>query len=286
MLHRAAGHLWTVGPPLAGKLRWSTPVLGQRFEVVVQDPAIGSVRLTGILDEPEGASALLLILHGYGASANSAICSKMALAARRAGLSSLRLSMRGADLSGDDFYHGGLSGDARAALASPKLRHYRKVFLAGYSLGGQIAMRCALDHIDDRIRSVAAICAPLNVAAAAHEFDRPSRRLYRRYLFAGLNRVYSATAARRNLPTPLKTVRRARCIRERDELTVVPRFGFRSIPDGRNQADRGLARSCTLVPPAGENLRLVGNAGCARRVELQRCVCGGTRPETPRGYDN
>ena len=190
---------------------------------------IGSVRISGILDELEGADAILLIVHGYGGSANSRVCSKMAWAAHAAGMASLRLSMRGADLSGDDFYHGGLTADARAALASPESRHYRKIFLVGYSFGGQIAMRCALDHIDVRIRSVAAICAPLNAAAAVHEFDRPSRSLYRRYVFAGLNRVYSATAAR--LPTPVKIVRRARCVRERDELTVVPRFGFRSADD-------------------------------------------------------
>jgi hypothetical protein len=192
---------------------------------------MGPVRLTGILDEPAGADSLLLIVHGHGANANAGVCSKMARAARRAGIASLRLSLRGADLSGDDIYHGGLTDDARAALASPELRGYGKILLAGYSIGGQIALRCALDHIDDRIRSVAAICAPLSIAAAADEFDKPRHSLYRSYVLAGLNRVYAATAARRPLPTPLETVRRARFVRERDELTVVPRFGFRSADD-------------------------------------------------------
>jgi hypothetical protein len=192
---------------------------------------MGPVRLTGILDEPAGADSLLLIVHGHGANANSGVCSKMARAARQAGIASLRLSQRGADLSGDDIYHGGLTEDIRAALASPKIRGYRKIFLAGYSIGGHIALRCTLDHIDGRIRSVAAICAPLSIAAAADEFDKPALNPYRSYVLAGLNRVYAATAARRPLPTPVDIVRRARFVRERDELTVVPRFGFRSVDD-------------------------------------------------------
>jgi predicted alpha/beta-fold hydrolase len=155
----------------------------------------------------------------------------MASAAGRAGIASLRLSLRGADLSGEDIYHGGLTDDLRAALASPALRRYRKIFLTGFSVGGQIALRAALDGIDSRIRSVAAICAPLDLAAGADEFDRPSRGIYRAHVFDSLNRVYAATAARRSLPTPVEVVRRARFTRERDELTVVPRFGFRSADD-------------------------------------------------------
>lgn len=227
-LDSMAGHIWTVAPAVAEALRPSRPSFGAPFTTTVQDPGLGAIRLTGILDEPEGADTLVLIVHGHGSNAHSQTCAGMARASRAAGLASLRLSLRGADLSGEDIYHGGLTDDLRAALRSPGLRGYRKVLVAGYSVGGQIALRAALDHIDPRIRSVAAICAPLNLAAAADEFDRPSRRFYRSYVFAGLNRVYAATALRRSLPTPIEIVRRARSVRERDELTVVPRFGFSS----------------------------------------------------------
>jgi len=230
-LDSLAGHVWTVGPAVVEGLSRLSPAPGRHFETVLQDPTMGSVRLTGILDEPAGADSLLLIVHGHGANANSGVCSKMAQAARRAGIASLRLSLRGADLSGDDIYHGGLTEDVSAALASPELRGYRKIFLAGYSVGGQIVFRCALDHIDDRIRAVAAICSPLNIAAAADEIDRNPRNLYRSFVLAGLNKVYAATAAKRPLPTPVEVVRRARFVRERDALTVVPRFGFRSVDD-------------------------------------------------------
>ena len=46
---------------------------------------MGAVRLTGILDEPDGADSLVLIVHGYGSDAHSPHCAAMARAARLAG---------------------------------------------------------------------------------------------------------------------------------------------------------------------------------------------------------
>ena len=225
------GHMWTVTPFLQDTFRAPLRTLGRPFRATLQDPLMGTVRLTGTLDEPADAKSLLLIVHGYGGSANSSQCIAMARAAHKAGVASLRLSLRGADLSGDDIYHGGLTADLEAALASPELRGYQRVMVAGYSVGGCIAFRAALDHIDPRIRSVAAICSPLDLAAGADEFDRPSRSIYRNHVFGNLNRVYAATDARRPLPVPVEVVRKARTVRERDELAVVPRFGFGSADE-------------------------------------------------------
>lgn len=225
------GHMWTVAPVLHDAFRKPLGTPGRPFRTTLQDPVMGAVRLTGTLDEPENATSLLLIVHGYGGSANSSQCIAMARAAHKSGVASLRLSLRGADLSGDDIYHGGLTSDLKAALLSPELRGYQRVMVAGYSVGGCIAFRSALDHIDPRIRSVAAICSPLDLAAGADEFDRPSRSIYRNHVFGNLNRVYAATSARRPLPVPVEVVRKARTVRERDELAVVPRFGFASADD-------------------------------------------------------
>jgi len=154
-----------------------------------------------------------------------------AKAVAEAGQASLRLSLRGADLSGEDFYHFGLTDDLRAALASPELRRFRRIFLVGYSLGGHIALRAAIDQIDSRLCGVAAICPPLDLIANAAAFDAPALTAYRRYIFAGLNRIYAAVAARRKVPTAVAVVKQARTCAERDELTVVPRFGFASARD-------------------------------------------------------
>jgi predicted alpha/beta-fold hydrolase len=198
---------------------------------MVQDPLIGPVRLSGLFDDVPGADTLVLIVHGLGGSAASAYCAAGSRAARRAGFASLRLSLRGADLSGEDLYHGGLVDDLRAALASPEAAAYEHVLLLGYSVGGHIALRAALDQIDPRVRAVAAVCPPLDLGKSADALDAPGRRLYRRAVFAALDRAYTAVAARRVVPIPPALVRRARSCRERDDLTVVTRFGFASAAD-------------------------------------------------------
>ena len=83
-----------------------------------------------------------------------------------AGMSCLRLNLRGADLEGEDFYHAGLTADLHAALADPALERYERVHLLGYSLGGHVVLRWATESGDARVRSVAAICPPLDLEGA------------------------------------------------------------------------------------------------------------------------
>jgi predicted alpha/beta-fold hydrolase len=156
-LDSVAGHAWTVAPPLMESVLPFQRGCGKPFTTTVQDSVMGTVKLTGILDDT-GSDSLVLIIHGHGSNANSRSCADMARAARKAGLASLRLSQRGADLSGEDIYHGGLTDDLHAALQAPELLKYKRIFVAGYSVGGQIAMRSVIDHIDNRIRCVAAVC--------------------------------------------------------------------------------------------------------------------------------
>src|SRR5262249_43996995 len=157
---------------------------------------MGTVRLTGLLSETPGTDTLVLIVHGLSGNALSPYCARAAFAAAQVGYSSLRLSLRGADYSGEDIFHGGTTEDLGAALRAPEIFRYSRVLLLGYSVGGHIALRAAIDRIDSRMRAVCAICPPLDLQAATAAFDRPERRHYRRYIFRDLNRAYAAAAAR------------------------------------------------------------------------------------------
>src|SRR5262249_55034535 len=111
-LRSMLGHLWTVGPALKQTcFRRRERVAARPFQTVIHDRVMGPVRLTGFLEEPAGADSILLIVHGSGGNADSPQLIEMARAASDAGIASLRLSLRGADLSGDDIYHGGLTED-------------------------------------------------------------------------------------------------------------------------------------------------------------------------------
>src|SRR5262249_27975713 len=118
---RVTGHLWSVVPPLLAGLRPLTVPQSKTFKTVVVDDAVGTVRLTGILSEIPGADTIALIVHGLSGSALSPYCARAARAASQAGYSSLRLSLRGADYSGEDIFHGGTTEDLQAALRAPEI---------------------------------------------------------------------------------------------------------------------------------------------------------------------
>ncbi len=189
------------------------------------------MRLSGAYCRAPGSDTVVLVVHGLGGATTAGYCIGAASAASRAGYSCLRLALRGADRLGEDFHHAGMVDDVRAALASAQLAHYRRVFVVGYSMGGHIALRAAIEKVDQRIVAVAAICPPLDLAAGQRAIDAPSSWIYRRHVIAGLNEMYAAVAARRPVPTPIERVRMATTLREWDRLTVVPRFDFHDVDD-------------------------------------------------------
>ncbi|HKQ77946.1 MAG TPA: alpha/beta fold hydrolase [Blastocatellia bacterium] len=228
-----AGHFWTIAPAMKAALMPApAPAPEARpLKVTVDDPRLGSVRLNGLLSEAPASDTLVLIVHGMAGDANSHYCVTAARVVAEAGFSALRLSMRGADLSGEDIYHGGLTGDLTAVLASPELARYGRVFLLGYSFGGHLTLRAAVDRIDPRLRAVAAICPPLDLKATMRSCDSLSRRFYRWNINRAMNKSYARTAARRNLPTPVEALKRARTCDEWHSLAIAPRFGFRDADD-------------------------------------------------------
>ena len=224
-------HYWTIVPHalpriLRLKAPPSVPWAGK-----VMDPVTGSVNLSGRLRRKTGEGTLLLVVHGLGGHDSSVYALRAALAAERAGLDCLRLNLRGADRSGEDFYHAGLTQDISAALASPALASYHRILLLGYSLGGHVVLRYAVGEPDRRVGAAAAVCAPLDLDGCCASIDRPGLWLYRRYLLAGLKDIYAEVAARRPVPIPTGQARRIRTIRAWDDAIVAPRHGFKSAAD-------------------------------------------------------
>lgn len=224
---------------MARALRPEAAAASEPWWAVVEDPRIGPVRLSGRLRAQDGAvraggtgpDGLLVVVHGLGASADASYAVRAARAAEAAGLACLRLNLRGADRSGEDYYHAGLTEDLRAALASPALAAYDRVAVLGFSLGGHVALRYATEETDSRLRAVAAVSAPLDLAAGGRLIDRPALWAYRRYLLAHLMEIYRAVARRRPVPLAVEEARRIRTFRDWDTHIVAARHGFRDAAD-------------------------------------------------------
>lgn len=186
---------------------------------------MGEVKVTGRL--AEGGEDLVVVIHGLGGSHRSYYAVHAARAAARAGFACLRLDLRGADRTGDDLYHAGLTADVHAALASPRLAAYRRIHLWGFSLGGHVALRAATEACDPRVVSVAAICPPMDLRAGVEVIDRPNGALYRRHVLRGLVDIFEQVARRgRPLPISVQEARRIRRIADWDERVIAPHFGF------------------------------------------------------------
>lgn len=242
MKQHIAGHAWTVGVHLARRLRPPPTAGARRWQGRVDDPDLGSLALSGWLHEPPGAGAIVVIVHGLGGSATSGYALRAAALAGERSLASLRVNLRGADLSGEDFYHAGLIADLRAALSSPEVRAYPRRLLLGYSIGGHVALRLVADR-PDLADAVATICAPVDLAAGSAFLDHPARFLYRRHLLSGLYDMYEAVSTRRpNRSSYSIHPARARSIRTMrgwDDAIVAPRFGFADAADYYHRESAG-----------------------------------------------
>jgi uncharacterized protein len=279
------GHLRTLQSALRAAFARVTVHESERISFNIPDPMLGIVKLAGLYRVCDGADTLVVILHGLASCAESLHCSEAADGAHSAHCSSLRLSMRGADLSGEDIYHAGLSADLRAVLASPVFARYRRVILAGYSFGGNVAIRSAIDRVDARISAVVAVCPPLDLESAMNAGDEPRNALYKRAILAGLNRHYAAVAARGRTVTPLRVVAQAKSCSDWNEAAIVPRFGFRNVKEYYDRTSvipelHGLDIPCLVVAAAHDPIvpaHLIRSAlaGAGPNVSIRWSALGG-----------
>jgi predicted alpha/beta-fold hydrolase len=226
-----AGHLWTIAPRLRHAVRPFGCPESSAWETSVDDPQFGSLRLTGRLREVPGCEEVLVLVHGLGGCIDSHYMPRGAAAAEAAGLSCLRLNLRGSDRRGEDYYHAGLTADLHAALASPELERYRRIYVLGYSMGGHVVLRLATEDADPRLTAVAAVWAPVDQARSQQEIDAPAYWVYRHYLLGNLKRLYTAVAARRPVPYPVERLDEIRTFLQFDNHLIAPRHGFANAAD-------------------------------------------------------
>ncbi|MEM6994775.1 MAG: alpha/beta fold hydrolase [Myxococcota bacterium] len=241
------GHIWTVLPHLRNRMRRDPEPSDIPWATTVDDPQVGAVRLTGALRRVAGSDTVALIIHGLGGNADAGYCLDAADAVHAAGWSSLRLHLRGADGLGQDLYHAALTSDLDAALASQELAGFARVVVIGFSLGGHLALRYALQPAA-RVHRVVAVCSPLDLAKSALAFDRRRATPYRVHVLRELKGAV-ATADRRGVfRGQAPAVMAVRTIREWDRHAVVPRFDFDDVADYYATASVGPRLAGLAVP--------------------------------------
>jgi predicted alpha/beta-fold hydrolase len=225
-----SGHYWTLAPHLRRQLQKPGSVDVEQWSWSVRDSRYGSVTLHGQMQNVPSSTELLVVVHGLGGSSASGYALAATNVALAAGMSCLRLNLRGASQCGQDFYHAGLSEDLDVIATDPRLSHFSAIYFLGYSIGGHVCLRWSATtraHAP-KVRAVASLCAPLDLTQSVAAFDAWHLALYRGHILNGLKRMYRAVAAHRDVLLPPEKADRITRIREWDECIVAPRHGFQS----------------------------------------------------------
>ncbi|MFL5340459.1 MAG: YheT family hydrolase [Gemmataceae bacterium] len=178
-----------------------------------------------------------LLVHGMGGDYRSGYVQRVGGLLYPRGVRVVRIDLRGTGAGFElakQFYHGGRSEDVREALielhrwapASP-------LWLLGFSLGGNLALKLAGEAAADPVPNlarVATVAPPIDIVRCSELISQPRNRVYDRFFANQL--VYLARVRQRYHPDPpLPAFPRRLTIRQFDELFTAPRCGFADALD-------------------------------------------------------
>jgi predicted alpha/beta-fold hydrolase len=190
-----------------------------------------------------GDRPLLLALHGLEGSSSAHYMRGLADKAFAAGFSVVLLNQRncgGTEALCAGLYHSGLTDDADAVIRE-LARHdgIRAIVVAGYSLGGNLALKLAGDYGSEppsELRGVCAVSPVLELSACVRALERRANVIYQwnfvRGLKARMRRKDQCTPGR----FPVHRLPEVRTVRRFDEIFTAPHFGFRNAEDYYHRA--------------------------------------------------
>ncbi len=178
-----------------------------------------------------------VVVHGLGGSHRSGGVVRTARLLLARGVRAVRLDLRGAGAGfplARGCYHAGCSADVRAALAAVhRLAPTSPLWLAGISLGGNVALKLAGEAAGEAVPNlarVAAVAPPVDLEACMALLTAPRNRVYERHFVRDL--VAQARRRARLFPDPpLPSFPRRPSLRAFDDLYTAPRAGFRDAAE-------------------------------------------------------
>lgn len=188
----------------------------------------------------------MLLLHGLEGSAESIYILGTADKAFRAGFNVVRLNLRTCGKTehlSPTIYHSGLTGDILFVIRELiEQDGFKEIYLAGFSMTGNMSLRLAgqeADHLPRQLRGICAISPSVDLVAAASTIERRSNWIYQKSFMRSLH-----TRMRRKKKLfpelyDIQDLRRVRTIRDFDERFTARHAGFKN-------ADEYYARTSSL----------------------------------------
>jgi len=189
--------------------------------------------------QPDRAACpTVLLLHGLEGSSDARYMKGIADKAYRRGFNALRLNQRNCgetDHLSEGLYHSGLAEDPRGVIRE-LIEHdgLRSLAVAGYSLGGNVALRLAGEDGADAPPELKAVCAvspPIELGVCMDLMEHPSNRLYEWHFMLDLRRRMRVKARLYPHLYDVSGLRGLWSVRGFDDRYTAPHHGFRDAAD-------------------------------------------------------
>jgi predicted alpha/beta-fold hydrolase len=191
--------------------------------------------------EPDRRPALLA-LHGLEGSSAAHYMRGLADKAYRRGFNVILLNQRncgGTEALSEGLYHSGLTADAAHVIDEIGREGIDRVVVAGYSLGGNLALKLAGEYGDRppaALKGVCAVSPVMELAECVQALERRQNFIYQWNFVRGLK----ARMRRKDATHPgryeLHRLAAVRTVRQFDEYFTAPHFGFDGATDYYHRA--------------------------------------------------
>jgi len=180
----------------------------------------------------------LIAVHGLEGSSESQYMTGLARKALAAGMNVVLMNQRncgGMDHFAPTLYNSSLSADV-AAVAKNVIETHRisRFALAGFSMGGNLVLKCAGEwggNGPPEFRAVAAVCPAMDLAASADALHEPANRIYECYFLVQLFRRMRTKAKFFPNDFDVKRLRGVSSLRLFDDRVTAYYCGFAGADD-------------------------------------------------------
>ena len=180
--------------------------------------------------EQQPAIGQIVFLHGLEGSSHAGYIASFSQSALNSRFGVHRLNMRscgGTERLSETMYHSGLTSDSLQVLQTIRARHHSPLFLVGFSLGGNVALKLAgeLKH-SDLLSGVCAVSTPIDLAWAVQAIDKAENFIYaHRFLGRLKDRIRRKSKSDPQLYSTAD-LSRVHSIWDFDDRYTAPLFGF------------------------------------------------------------
>jgi predicted alpha/beta-fold hydrolase len=237
----------------------------------------------------------LILLHGLNASSDAHYMRGIASKAFARGFNVLRLNQRNCGNTehlSAGLFHSGLTADAKFVIDElTAVDGISRIAVAGYSLGGNLALKLAGEYDaapPESLRAVAAVSPILEISLCVHALERPSNFLYQWNFVRDLKRRMQRKERFWPGRFDLSRLGLIRTVRQFDDAYTAPHFGFRDAEDYYHRAsamrcvDRIRVPALVItseddpfVPPAPfRDAKVTGNPFITLKVSKYGGHCG------------